>query len=131
MHLVLVDGEILAQRRQPGYGFGGLQIGVAPLKISLVGQYRKAARAIASIGVGDALRIEIGADHALGRRGLFYLGDQRHTLPHQRSAKILRLGQIAGVRTHVGQAATAFALGDEAAFVLGDLRENIGHLRRC
>ena len=74
-NLIRIDHEILAQHRQRAGGARGLQIFRRTLKVIAIGQHRQTRRAAVCIARGDIGRIEISADHALGRAGFLDLGN--------------------------------------------------------
>ena len=73
-----VDEEILAQHRQPDRLPHLHEIQQAALEKIGIGEHRDGLRARLFIITGDGDRIEVLADHTLGRRGLFHLGDDRY-----------------------------------------------------
>ena len=107
IHLPGIDQEILAQHRQRTGGARRAQVIGRALEEGLVGQHRKAGRAVAFIVDSDLGGVEIGTDHALGRAGLLDFGDDRRLASADFSAD--RRGEVArrrlrlGLGTHGGQ----------------------------
>ena len=86
-HLIGLEHEILAQRRQRGGRARRGQKFRPALERRRVGQHRQAGRAAGLIGARQRRRIEIGADQALRRARLLDLGDQRVVAARRASAR--------------------------------------------
>src|SRR5690606_11631873 len=121
--LVRVYDEILAQHRQRARGPGLAQVIVGTLEILHVGQHRQAGRTVRGVAVGDFNRVEILANHALGRRGLFHLGDDARlplgdlvfdgTPETSQVLAALGLAQEVGLTAHLTRRADLYFLGFE------------------
>src|SRR5438128_2183128 len=77
-NLPLIDDEILAQQRKFYRCANLFQMLEGALKKLLVGENGKATGAGGFVGARNTYGIEISANDAGRRRGLFHLGDQRH-----------------------------------------------------
>ena len=75
-NLERIDNEILAQNGEMNGVADGAHVIPGTLEKFFVGEDRDAARAGLFVGASDGDRIEIGADHAGGRRGFFDFGDE-------------------------------------------------------
>ena len=96
-HLVGVEHEVLAQRRQARrLACSGQEFG-PPLKRGRVGQHGKTGGAACLIGAGERRRIEIGADQSLRRARLLDLGDKRK-FGRERAARRWRRRRAAPAR---------------------------------
>ena len=96
-NLIRVNDEILSYHRQLTRGPGLLQIGIAALKILLIGQHRQTGRSTLGILARQGSGIEIFTNQPLAGRGFFNLGDHRrllgiHALSH-RADKATALSQ--------------------------------------
>ena len=130
-HLIGVVHEILAQHRQRGGGARGDHEVEVTLERRRIGQHRKARRAAGFIGARERGRIEIGADQAFRRRGLFHFCDQRVVAmrellpnrPDKTARRRCRLRQGFDTRKRM----RALGGGDLVALVGFDLGQDIGH----
>ena len=112
--LVLVDDELLAQRRQRARIARGHEILARALEERLVGEHRQARGAGALVGGGDGRRVERFAQHALARARLLDLGDDRGVARRRSSP-------AAPARIRAARALRALGVDD---------RERPRHLRR-
>ena len=69
------------------------QVVEAALEKALVGQHADRRCAVGLIGLRPALRVQVGAERALARRGALDLGDQRDAGRAQRSGQVARRGR--------------------------------------
>ena len=126
-----VDDEILADDRQCAGGARSDEIGVAPKKPAVLGQYRQAGGTAGLIGGGKCCGFEIGADQAFGGAGFFHFGNQR--------GAAVRMGGMdggdeaahriggGGGGFEIGKAVRGTGGGDQAALVVADHCQGIGH----
>lgn len=129
--LVLVDDEILAEDGELDGGPDGGEIFQFALEEFFVGQDADRIGAASLVGPGDLDGVEVGADEARRRRGLFDLGDDVE-------AAAAALGDGAVEVAALGQALAAGAERlkrhglllplDLAAFVFQDVIEYVRHV---
>ena len=95
------------------------------------GQHRKAGSAAGLIGLGEARRIEVGADQAFRGRCLLDLGDQGEValayLCLQRPNEPARRRRVSSTPFKFWKWRRRFAVGDVCAFDGADPGENVGH----
>ena len=133
MHLVGVDGEVLAQHRQGAGGAGLLQVGVAALEEIHVGEHRQARRAAELVAHRDLIGPEVRADHPARGTGLLHLGDHRRvTLGDGRLQRVGEAAHRAGIaraRGHLGQRQLRAACGDFFGLAGQDGLQDVAHRR--
>src|SRR5690606_37654230 len=130
--LVGVDDEVLAQHRQGAGVAGFAQEAVAALEKINIGEDRQARRAARLIAAGNRGRVEILADQALGRAGLFHLGTARRFPGSMFAADGIdeapcrRL--VGGARAHAVERPDLAALADFLVLARQDGGEDIAHV---
>ncbi|MNS69149.1 hypothetical protein D3C72_1024550 [compost metagenome] len=131
MHLVSIEHEILAQRRQSAGIAGGGQEFRCALKARRIRQNRQTSGATGFIGGGQRRRIEIRTDQALGGARLLDFGDQPELafglLCPQRFIKAAGRALVCGHGLQIGQRNLRLGGGDFLALVSLDLFENVAH----
>jgi len=130
-HLILVDDEVLAQHRQPAGRARHAQVLGCALEELPVGQHAEAGRAVARIAGRYRGRIEILAQHALGRRGLLHLGDDGRAASGdggaQRATEVAQVCARARLRQQFGLRGPRTRRGDLLALDRQDAVENVSH----
>ena len=133
-HLIGLVQEILAQCRHLSGCPRLLEKFGSALKAGAVGQHREAGCTSSLIGLGDAGRVKVCADHAPGRAGLLDFGDQAIVAGgapcFDRTAKAAWCRLIVCFGHDFGPWARGFGSGDFLALIGFNLLENIGHWSR-
>ena len=131
VNLVGIDDEILTQHGQFAGSTRGLQIRRRPLKKLPVGQHRQAGCTVRRIIGGNISRLEIAAQNAFRRAGLFDFGNNRRLAG--RPLTPYRADEITGGRAcqrlglHGCQRLVPLRLGDFVAFNGKNFLQNIAH----
>ena len=127
--LVLVDHEVLAQRRQRAGGARLLQVGGRALEEAFVGQHAEAGSAVGRVAGGDLGRHEPLPKHALAGAGLLHLGDDGGVagghLCAQRRREAAHVAPRLRLFAPARQAALGTACGDLVALDGDDAFENV------
>ena len=109
VNLALVNGEILAEKRD-GRNPGNLhEVGEVALEIFLVREDRHASGSAVDVALCLADGIKVGIDDAGGRRGFFDLGDDSESV----RAEIESRAESPKVIAHQGGSAEFFGQGNE------------------